>query len=95
MMATVEELRETLEALSKKIASAGEGAVAELDNVGKVAAEAGSLGMKSGKQLLDNLVASLQAVKDGKSHADSIQVRLTALDFYLNKIRGGSNEEEL
>jgi ketosteroid isomerase-like protein len=94
-MATVEELREALEALSKKIASAGEGAVVELDNVGKAAAEADSLGMKAGKQLLDNLAASLQSVKDGKSHADSIQVRITALDFYLNKIKGGSSEEEL
>ncbi|MDR1655558.1 MAG: hypothetical protein LBR96_06115 [Treponema sp.] len=94
-MATVEELRETLEVLSKKIASAGEGAVTELDNVSKAAAEAGSLGMKAGKQLLDNLAASLHSVKDGKSHADSIQVRITALDFYLNKIKGGSGEEEL
>ncbi|MDR0656381.1 MAG: hypothetical protein LBG22_08725 [Treponema sp.] len=94
-MATVEELRETLEALSNKIASAGEGAVVELDTVSKLAAEAGSLGMKAGKQLLDNLAASLQSVKDGKSHADSIQVRITALDFYLNKIKGGSGEEEL
>ncbi|MDR2303050.1 MAG: hypothetical protein LBE10_00480 [Treponema sp.] len=94
-MATVEELRETLEVLSKKIASAGEGAVADLDNVSKAAAEADGLGMKTGKQLLDNLAASLQAVKDGKSHADSIQVRVTALDFYINKIKGGSSEEEL
>ncbi|MDR1176995.1 MAG: hypothetical protein LBK83_16160 [Treponema sp.] len=94
-MATVEELSETLEALSNKIASAGEGAMAELDTVGKLAAEAGSLGMKAGKQLLDNLAVSLQSVKDGKSHVDSIQVRITALDFYLHKIRGGSSEEEL
>jgi ketosteroid isomerase-like protein len=94
-MATVEEMRETLEALSKTIASLGEGAVAELDSVSKAAVEAGGLGMKAGKQLLDNLAASLQSVKDGKSHADSIQVRITALDFYLNKLKSGSSEEEL
>jgi hypothetical protein len=65
------------------------------DKLDKFSAAAGGLGMNSGKKLIDNLSAVLKSFKEGKSKEDSVQVRLTALDFYLQNIKGGGSEEEL
>jgi hypothetical protein len=66
-----------------------------IEKLDKYAAAAGSLGMNTGKKLIENLSAVLTSFREGKSKEDSVQVRLTALDFYLQNIKGGGGEEEL
>jgi hypothetical protein len=66
-----------------------------IEKLDKCAAAAGDLGMNSGKKLIENLSMVLKSFKEGKSKENSVQVRLTALDFYLQHTRGGSGEEEL
>jgi hypothetical protein len=94
-MDTVENLQNDLENCLGGINSAG------LDNVDppniekleKIAAVAANLGMKQGKQLVDNLVSVLKALKEGKSTVNSVSVRLTALEFYLSNTKGAATEE--
>jgi hypothetical protein len=96
-MDTVESLWGDLEACMAGINASG---LDKLDprNIEKLdiyAATAGGLGMNTGKKLVENLSAVLKTFKEGKSKEDSVQVRLTALDFYLQHIKGGGTEEEL
>lgn len=96
-MDTVESLRGEIEACLAGINAAG---LDKLDpqNIEKLdtsAAAAGSLGMNTGKKLIENLSAVLTSFREGKSKEDSVQIRLTALDFYLQNIKGGGSEEEL
>jgi hypothetical protein len=66
-----------------------------IEKLDKYAALAGDQGMNSGKKLIENLSAVLKSFAEGKSKEDSVQVRLTALDFYLQHTKGGGSEEEL
>ncbi|MDR0624736.1 MAG: hypothetical protein LBG10_09965 [Treponema sp.] len=96
-MDTVENLRGELEACVAGINASG---LAGLDplNIEKLdtcAAAAGSLGMTTGKKLVENLSTVLKSFREGKSKEDSVQVRLTALDFYLQHIKSAGAEEEL
>ena len=48
----------------------------------KLSSSAETLGMKSGKKLIDNF---LTALKEGKT-AESLTVRVTALEFYIKNV---------
>ena len=94
---TVEELRTELETLVSGLSSSGfetidDGIIEKLSNYSVTAAE---LNMKEGKHLIDNLLGAMKAIKQGKSKAESGNVRLTALDFYIKKLLGSGNTEEL
>jgi hypothetical protein len=92
---TVEELRAELETIISGLSSSGFEAIDQgiADKLGKLGASAGELGMKEGKHLIENLQSVMIAIKEGKSKADSGIIRLTALDFYVKKIAGGSTED--
>jgi hypothetical protein len=96
-MDTVEAIRSELEKCVSAINSIGLDSVdlKNIDVLNTCAAAAGTLGMNSGKKLIDNLAAALKSFKDGKTSEESVQVRLTALDFYLKKLSVGAVEEEL
>jgi hypothetical protein len=96
-MDTIESLREELEACLSAINGAGLGSLdpQNIEKLDKFGAAAGTLGMNSGKSLIENLATVLKSFKEGKTQESSVQVRLTALDFYLQNIKGGGSEEEL
>jgi hypothetical protein len=96
-MDTVESLREALEGCIVHINSSGPGTLDPqiADQLEQFSAVAGGLGMNSGKKLIDNLSTVLKSFQEGKSREESVQLRLTALDFYLQNIKGGGGEEEL
>jgi hypothetical protein len=96
-MDSVENLRSELEACMTQINTAGLGSLnpQHIEKLNQLSAAAADLGMSSGKKLIDNLSGILRSFQEGKSQEDSVQVRLTALDFYLQNIKGGDSEEEL
>jgi hypothetical protein len=96
-MDSVDGLREELASCLAQINKAGLGSLdpQNIEKLDKFAASAGGLGMNSGKKLIENLSEVLKSFKEGKSQESSVQVRLTALDFYLQNITGGGSEEEL
>ena len=94
---TVEDFRIELEKIISGLTSSGfdgidSGTVEKLD---KLAAAAVELGMKEGKHLISNLSGVIKAIQEGKSKAESGSLRLTALDFYVKKLSGSGNIEEL
>jgi hypothetical protein len=95
-MDSVDGLRGELTSCLAQLTGAGLGSLDPqiIEKLGKFAAAAGGLGMNSGKKLIENLSEVLKSFKDGKSQESSVQVRLTALEFYLQNITG-SGEEEL
>ena len=91
-MDTVENVCKEIEKSLTKINSTGvenidEGTRAHLD---KLSAAAETVGMKSGKRFIDNL---LTALKEGKT-GDSLAVRITALDFYNKNVLSGQGAVE-
>ncbi|MCL2067597.1 MAG: hypothetical protein FWG99_09050 [Treponema sp.] len=64
-----------------------------IEKLEKISAVAAEHGMNQGKKLIDNLVQVLKNLLEGKSTPDSVSLRLTALDFYINNIKGSSTEE--
>ncbi|MDR1929220.1 MAG: hypothetical protein LBQ44_01195 [Treponema sp.] len=56
-------------------------------------AEAEKLGMKTAKQLLENLHTVLKNRKEGGASEGSVAIRLTALEFYVKKLQSGSTED--
>jgi hypothetical protein len=96
-MDTVESLHGDLEACITGISAVGIGNLdpQNIEKLEKISAAAGALGMNSGKKLIDNLSVVLKSFQEGKSTEDSVRIRLTALDFYLQNIKGGGGEEEL
>ena len=92
---TIEEIQNKLNSLLEKLPASGfdtiaDGDIAELDSL---TGEADSLGMKSGKQLAANLVQALKARKNGENTDESVQLRITALDFYVQKLQQGTTED--
>jgi polyhydroxyalkanoate synthesis regulator phasin len=84
---TVEELRAELESLVSNLTAAGfnnidAGLLGKMD---KFVLAAGEMKMNEGKRLIENLLSAMKAIQEGKSNADSGNLRLTALDFYLKK----------
>ncbi|MDR1420215.1 MAG: hypothetical protein LBI86_07570 [Treponema sp.] len=92
---TVEGLRGELEGCISNITSAGLGNLdgGNIDKLAKLGGEADGLGMNQGKKLIDNLVAVLKSHKDGSAKEDSVQIRLTAMDFYIKNIQDGATED--
>ena len=91
-MATVEDVCKEIEKLLAKINPGGavkvdQSSCAEID---KLSAAAEAVGMKAGKNFLDNLS---NAVKEGKAE-DSLAVRITALDFYNKNVLSGQGAVE-
>ena len=94
---TVEELRIELGKTIAGLIATG------LDNIDSVMMEkiktlsdaAGQLGMNEGKRLIENLSSTINSIKEGKSKIESGEIRLTALEFYLNNLSGSENIEEL
>ena len=94
---TVEELKVELGKVISGLAATG------LENIDSGIREkvralsntAGELGMKEGKRLIENLSGAIDAIKEGKSKAESGHVRLTALEFYLKNQSGSENIEDL
>ena len=94
---TVEELRTELEKIVSALFSSGfVGVDSEtMEKLDKFALSAEELGMNEGKHLIENLIDVIKAIQEGTSKAESGTVRLTALDFYIKKLSGGGNIEDL
>jgi hypothetical protein len=94
---TVEQLRGELEKIITELSSSGFGSIDSgmVEKLSRFAAAAGDMDMKEGKRLIENLAATIKAIKEGKSQAQSGSIRLTALDFYVKKLSGSGNIEDL
>ena len=94
---TVEELRAELEKIASSLTSSGFSNIdaGTMEKLGGFAAAAGELEMKEGKRLIENLSETMKAIQEGKSNADSGNLRLTALDFYLKKHSDSGTVEDL
>ena len=94
---TVEELGAELEKMVAGLTSSGFGSIdsGSLEKLDKFAAMADQLGMKEGKRMIGNLSQAMKAIQEGKSKADSGNVRLTALDYYVKKLTSGEQIEDL
>jgi hypothetical protein len=92
---TVEELCGKLNTLISGLNASGFGSADDgvFANLTAYAADADGLGMKAAKQMIDNLSAVLKTRKEGGSSDESVQVRLTALDFYIKEFQSGSTED--
>ncbi|MDR1625506.1 MAG: hypothetical protein LBT33_03115 [Spirochaetia bacterium] len=96
-MDTIENVCKELEKVVADLTAKG---AADIDaamcaDIEKISSAAETLGMKSGKKLIDNLSAVIKSFKDGKSEKESVAVRVTALDFYIKNVLSnqGSVEE--
>ena len=92
---TVEELRTELGKIISSLTSSGFGSIdpGVVEKLGKYAAAAEGLGMKQGKHLIENLSGVMKAIQEGKSKAESGNVRLTALEFYVSELSDGKTED--
>ena len=92
---TVEELKTELEKIISGLSSSGFGNVDSgiVEKLEKLAVTAGELEMNEGKRLIENLASTMKSIKEGQTKADSGNVRLTALDFYVKKLAGGGIED--
>ncbi|MDR1505518.1 MAG: hypothetical protein LBI67_00275 [Treponema sp.] len=92
---TIEEFCEKLVKLLSGLPASGfngvdDSVMADLDSYAPVAEE---VGMKQGKKLIENLSGVLKNCKKGASADENVSIRLTALDFYIKKIKSGSTED--
>ena len=94
---TAEEFRTELEKTISSLTASGFGSIdsGTMEKLDNLAVAAGELGMREGKHLIENLSGAMKAIQEGKSKAESGSVRLTALDFYFQKLSGGDSIEEL
>jgi hypothetical protein len=94
-MDTVESLQRELEHCVNNINAAGLDKLdpQNIEKLNQIGIFAAGLGMNQGKKLIDNLSMVLKALQEGKSTEDSARLRLTALDFYLQNIKGAATEE--
>ena len=94
-MDTAENLQKELESCIGSINSAGLEKLdsQNIDKLEKISGAAAACGMNQGKKLVDNLITVLKTFKEGKSTQDSVSIRLTALDFYMQNINGAATEE--
>jgi len=91
---SIEEFRTRLDTVMREFPISGFDAIPEnlMAGLNACAGEAETLGMKSGKEVLENLIASLKTRKTGGNSDDSVLVRLTALEFYVQKLKDGTAE---
>jgi len=92
---SIEELQTKLDAIIKEFPISGFDAIPDstMADLNTCAGEAGKLGLKSGKEILDNLIAKLELRRAGKNTDDTVLVRLTALEFYVQKLKDGTAED--
>ena len=94
---TVEELQKELATIISTLTSSGfektdSGTLEKLD---VLAAAASEMGMNEGKRLIRNLSDVIKAIKEGKSKVESGNVRLTALEFYVQHLAISEHTEDL
>ena len=94
-MDTVEKVQTELESCLNSINAAG---IDKLDSqhiekLCSISTAADSLGMVQGKKLIENLSDVLRAFTEGNAIGDSVKLRLTALEFYLQNTKGATTEE--
>jgi len=84
---TAEDLRKEMEKITSSLADSGFNSIDSgiIERLRKSAVTADELNMKEGKRLIDNLAKTMKAIQEGKSTAESGNLRITALDFYLKK----------
>ena len=92
---TIEEFQTRLNTLleglpASKFDTVADNVIVELNDI---SSEADFLGMKSGKKLISNLTEALKTRKAGNNTDDSIQIRLTAMDFYIKNLLSGTTED--
>ena len=94
---TVDDFKADLEKVVSDLSFSGFGKIdpAMVEKLDKLAVQADGLGLKGGKQLLQNLSGIMTAIKEGKSQAPSGILRLTALDFYVKRLPNEDNIEDL
>jgi hypothetical protein len=94
---TIEELRTELEKVISDLSSSGFSSIdsATVEKLETFAAASDELGMKAGTRLIENLSGVMKAIQEGKSGADSGNIRLTALDFYVKKLSDSGSVEDL
>ena len=94
---TVEELHEELKKIIASLNASGFDTVDEavVTKIAELCKAADELGLKKGKQLVQNLSDVIIAIKEGKSKAESGILRLTALDFYIQNLSSGNATEDL
>ena len=92
---TIEEFQISVSELTKKLPDSDFDMISDdvITEIEALCNEADNLEMKSGKNLLSNLEDTIKTRKAGKKSDESVQVRLTALDFYLQNLQNGSTEE--
>jgi len=92
---TTEEIYAKLDTINKGFPVSGFDAVSDsvIADLSSCAGEAAGLGMKSGKEVIDNLISVLKTRKAGGNTDDSVMVRLTALEFYLQKLQSGDTTD--
>lgn len=85
----IADIQNKLDSIIKGFPASGFDSVPDsvIANLSSCAAEAAGLGMKSGKEAIDNLVEVLKSRKTGAKTDDSVMVRITALEFYIEKIK--------
>ena len=94
---TFEELSTELEKTISGLTSSGFDSIdaCTVETLKKYSAVADELGMREGKRLIENLSTAMKAIQKELSKAESGNVRLTALDFYLEKFCCSDRTEDL
>jgi hypothetical protein len=92
---TIDEVHTKLDALLKGFPASGFDAVADtvVADLSSCSAQATDLGMTNGQKVINNLVEALKTRKTGGNTDESVQLRLTALDFYVKKLQSGDTED--
>jgi hypothetical protein len=96
-MASIEDFGKSLGKLLSDITNSGFGNIspAQCEQLGTLAADADSLGLGTGKKLINNLAEIIKSFQAGKSEEKSVSIRFTALDFYQKNIADGQGEAEI
>ena len=91
---TIKEFQIKLDALLKGFPASGFETITykEIAELDKLYGETDDLRMELGKKLIFNLAEALKTRKSGGNTDESVQVRLTAMDFYLKNLQSGSTE---
>jgi hypothetical protein len=91
---SIEELQIKLDTIIKEFPISGFDTIPDgiMTSLHTCAGEAEKLEMKSGKEVIENLIAKLITRKTGGNTDDSVLVRLTALEFYVQKLKDGTAE---
>jgi sulfite reductase beta subunit-like hemoprotein len=85
----IADVQNKLDSIIKGFPASGFDAIPDsvIADLASCSAEAAGLGMKTGKEAIDNLLDVLKSRKAGEKTDDSVTVRITALEFYIEKLR--------